>query len=677
MSGARVTRSAAASQRPASAAPTTLLVNPTVQKNWPPEPSTPEEFQAWLTQTKAALLKWLTEAQAQAQDIPIANAIHAYTASADARWAPYELRTDVETGQIYDPTQRSAMKTAVEEETKRRVDLHQQHETWRKFVEYKYAQAAWEDFLYYQNVWNRRNCEPGRLYAETKSEKAKMRRAKLRQAMEQEGEDSESDEDVVAKAPAPSKKPGREKVLERGTANQEKMDRTDTKWCEEPFFTNYSDWMYHMIGLYRDAKLGYRKRITAVVAPEDVHRYTQPPRGTTPQALLRYQKRHRHLEERFPRRKRRQININEVEEDYRTRTERKQDRWLEANGVMMPISWRIDGDAYEKMRAKKEADSGFSKNPRTLKLLPKGHKTHHGSRETSFNWPTSFDSPAWGNNIAVTAVQRGYAYEEVSDPEADPVEPRKKKRKDRSYKVDENGKPVKKVDERPRYKREEYSYEGRAFVHDPLGDGVAGRDQNGRWIGDFVQEIISQERWELDEDRDRVPLAPQDVLKNTFTTFNMARPNMKDTRPQKHVNARTTDQISDDEDAGCVDSNENFPRSGNMNQDQLGDPWASSDETDGEEGADHPGDSEDDESDDDGDLFAQSYKECSSDEYAERRRASLLLESLQARFGIIQGVGIEQILDMQRNEEGFDDYSEEEIEAEYRRRVVRMRGEGM
>jgi nitrogen regulatory protein PII-like uncharacterized protein len=149
----RVTRSAAVVAAAANNSPSTpRLINPTLPKNWPPEPSTPAEFASWLALTKAALQKWLTEAAAAAQDSIIENVIRDYTGEAGKRWEPFEHQTDVETGQIYDKTQRSAMKTAVEAERKQRANLHKQHKTWRKFAEHRYAQAAWEDFLYYQNV---------------------------------------------------------------------------------------------------------------------------------------------------------------------------------------------------------------------------------------------------------------------------------------------------------------------------------------------------------------------------------------------------------------------------------------------------------------------------------------------------------------------------------------------
>ncbi|KAG9184913.1 hypothetical protein G6011_11743 [Alternaria panax] len=579
-------------------------------------------------------------------------------------------QTPAETGQIYDAIQRAAMKTVVEEERLRRANVHKQHETWRKYVEHRYAQASYEDFLYYQNVWNRRNYVPSKVYTEGKKG-ATIRRA-FKQAMRPKDVEAESDGDVVAKGKGKAPPPkgnktygygmSRDPII--GTTNQNKMDMMSTNWYHEPFFGLYYTWLDHLIALYTDARLGYRKRIPDVIAPEDAHRYTQPPRGTVPQTPLHNANRHWHLEERFPRRTRVQIDVGEVEEVYRSKAERRGDVRLERTGEMKGISWRIDEGVYEKIKSEEEAKSGFSTNPRTLGLLPKEHKTHHGSRETSFYWPTSFDDPAWGGGVAVTAVKREYAFEEVSDKEGD-LGKLKKRKTDVCYKLDENGERIKKIDNRPRFKRVGYTQEGRVFQHDMSADGthVAGRDRNDRWTGSFVDGNIFKDRWELDEDESRIPLPPRYVSQTKYATAIVQFSNVRNTRPGRHTSKGITDQLSDDEDEGCVDSNENFAWSGNMNPDSLGDPWASSDKRGDEEGADRPGDGDEDESDGDGDVFAESYRACSK--CPKRERARTLLEDLQARYGDVQGMGIQQIMDMQQHEDGFQNITDDEIREEY------------
>ena len=69
-----------------------------------------------------------------------------------------------------------------------------------------------------------------------------------------------------------------------------------------------------MIQLYTMFKLGYRKRIPEVVGPEIAHRYSRPPRETTNQTLPQGKLLHEHLKERFPRKRRKVLDPEEVEE---------------------------------------------------------------------------------------------------------------------------------------------------------------------------------------------------------------------------------------------------------------------------------------------------------------------------------------------------------------------------
>jgi hypothetical protein len=426
-----------------------------------------------------------------------------------------------------------------------------------------------------------------------------------------------------------------------------------------------------MIYLYKVFKLGYRKRMPSIVAPDIAHRYSQPPRGTTPQQLPRYRRRHKHLEERFPRRKRRAIDANEVEENYRRVRERQKDGELARKNGMEPIAWRIDEDAYRCEKTEIETRSGYNSNPLTLELLPQGHVQHHGSTETSFNWPTSFDSPAWGTARSVTAIKRDYQYEEASDIEPDKANSDGTKRSHPTTKTDKDGNRVKKIDSNPRYKKGINIVTKRKFVHDLLADGtVAGRDRSGNWKGHFKDVKVPTEYCELDEVGNHILLPPRYMTRNRFKVLLVDNGSTKDTRPGRHADRRITDQLSDNEDDGCIESNDNFPRSGNMNPDELGNPKASVDESGGEEGVDYPSDGDDSESDDDDDLFLSSYRECSGTaECSERKRARLLLESLQARHGKAVHMTVEQILRLQRKRKGFENYSDGQITEMYEEQV--------
>jgi len=636
---ARLKKKAATEAAAADTTPQVLLINPTLLANWPANPTTPAEFNTWMVETKAALLKWLNEAAAQARDPDIKDKIDEYEKEASERWQPFEQETDVETGEIHDPIRRAEMDEAVIAERKNCSDLHKTHETWRKFVEYRHALQAWEDFLYYQNVWNRRYYVPGKIYLEVPTGKkgpVSLETSNERARGESEKRGAKATQKTKAKAKAKD-------APMSGTPKQESTNRTDIDLHNQPFQGIYHDWVWNMIALYQQARLGYRKRIPAVIAPQDAHRYSQPPRGTTPQNTPSYQHRHRHLEERFPRRKRRQIDTNEVEERCRRKAERKLDIRLERAHRMQSITWTIDQKAYEIMKAEKETE--VIKNPLTKTLLPESHQTHHGSLETSFNYPTSFDTPV--STTLKTTKTQDHVYEPLSDPSPSPFSPKSRNRF-LGYKKDENGQRIKKIDKRPHYQRETTMQEGLVFQHQMRADGtVKGRDRNGEWIGDWVPGQIATPVWVYDGDGNRITLPPRYESRNRFSAFLVKESHVRETRRQRQRGAEREYELSDDEDEGCVNSNANFSRSGNVNPEQLGNPWASNLDSDGEgEGVGYPGDRDDDDSDDDGDLFAKSYRECS--ESPATRQARLLLEDMRERFGMLDTWTVENVRELQR-----------------------------
>jgi len=149
----------------------------------------------------------------------------------------------------------------------------------------------------------------------------------------------------------------------------------------------------------------------------------------------------------------------------------------------------------------------------------------------------------------------------------------------------------------------------------------------------------------------RILLPPRYMSRNKFKTRLEDMGSVRMTRSQRHVDRGIVDELSDDENEECVNSNANFSRSGNVNPNLLGNPWASNFDSDGEggegEGVDHPSDSDDDESDDEGDLFAESYRECS--ESLATRQARLLLEDMRERFGVLDSWTVESVRDLQRH----------------------------
>jgi hypothetical protein len=181
---------------------------------------------------------------------------------------------------------------------------------------------------------------------------------------------------------------------------------------------------------------------------------------------------------------------------------------------------------------------------------------------------------------------------------------------------------------------------------------------------------VPTEYCELDKAGNRILLPPRYMTRNRFKVLIVDNGSTRDTRPSRHADIRITDQLSDNEDNGCVDSNDNFPWSGNMNPEGLGNPGAFDDESGDGEGVDYPSDGDDGESDDDDDLFLSSYRECSGTaECSERKRARLLLEFLQAKHGKAAHMTVEQSLRLQRRKEGFENYSDEQITEMYEEQV--------
>jgi hypothetical protein len=103
------------------------------------------------------LAEWLRDSKDRAQDEKIKESIKHFTRNAKKNWKQYKVQTDVQTGEVYDGKLRRKMEIAMNAENRKRTELHKGCATWQKFVEYRTAQAAWEDFLYYQDVWNRKN----------------------------------------------------------------------------------------------------------------------------------------------------------------------------------------------------------------------------------------------------------------------------------------------------------------------------------------------------------------------------------------------------------------------------------------------------------------------------------------------------------------------------------------
>ena len=564
------------------------------------------------------------------------DAVEAFSEQVMSTWAAFENKTDVETGIIYKRGDSGKLKVTMDKEAEARKLLHEKYQTWHTHNERKFAEAAWEDFHYYQNVWNRRYFDPAQKFYETKKERAYM------ESIEEVSQDPSNL--MITHDP------------EDFSALYEPAKRRDAvKSGDGPgdYKRLYDQWLNRVISLYMRFKLAYRKRMPDVVRPRDAHRYSQPPRGTTNRTLESYRARHEHLETQFPRRKRKRIDDTEVEELYNKKEEVEKDKELERIGQMEPIQWRLDDEEVKKWQYEIETGEKYpiAENAQDTKdLIPAEHVPHHASTETSFDWPTSFDAD-WGNRITLTLNKKEYLYERDSDIE-DMKEDDLRKRRDSSGRV-------RKVDERPRYKKvpdgPPRETEELELARNP-DDTVKGRDLNGDWIRGVKKVVDQPMKYELGPRKQRVVEDPRFLFRRRFQVRLKAIPVLNGTRPQDHVRENRTDELSDDEEEDCTKNNMNYPWSGNANPHQVAD-WSGNQEG-GEAPAKSDPNGDDEESDDDGDLFRQSYEECS--ECPTRRRARQMLAALQEELGVYPFLTAEEMIPWLKGGMDYD-----EIKAEY------------
>jgi hypothetical protein len=654
-----------------------LLELPLHPTNWGSEPDTCAEFEKWMIDTSTQLKAWLRKTRDQAQhDIKIASVIEAHNNEVRQEWAIHERNTDVQTGGIENRKQNLTMTQHMKDLKIKGGKLHAQHQTWRGHVMRVYADMAWEDFLYYQNVWNRRHFDSSKSYFETKKEQAEME-AK-RQADPKQG--SDHDEGVKGQS---------------ATTSSVKAEEADAALARL-----YYPWLSNVMFVYKKFRLAYRKEIPTVVAPANSHRYSQPTRGTTNQKQKLYQTRHEHLELRFPRRKRKRsaglieeddIEDREVEEDLPSSDSIETIRRHQSGDQMEDIVWQLDPKAVKelKTRAEEEAlvklhakegywgwytvtNQGVEYAQETRSLLPDGHEVYHSSLATSFDWPTSFDPLGSANQIALTLDKMEYLYESDSNL-------RHLSTKDKKERRDDSGK-TRKVEPKARYNTLSIvDLDKHVRVFEPELDGygnVKGRDRDGNWLGEMVKKNV--QRMQLESGRRRKPLPPKFMFKRRFQVHLKTHKQLKVTRQERHENKGRVDELSDAEDGDRTKVNRNFKWSGPDNRGQVpSGPGDSNDEKGGHDNNEidgnmdgngeentrtggNPGD-EDNESEDEGDLFRQSYQECSGRAECPTRRSAVdIFARLQTEIGIVPSRSVESVIAWLKH-----GWKEAEIEAEY------------
>jgi hypothetical protein len=627
-----------------------ILINPTREINWPPRPKNEDELEKWMEATETALLEWLRQSKSLAQSQRPRKRVVALNRIAKAEWSKYKTQTDAQTGSIFNKREQKKMEKAMAPANENRAALHEPLGTWHRHVEYRWAQSAWEDFLYYQNVWNRKNEGLKEVYFETAAEKRDFQHTQNPGGASQ-GTDKFDNRD-----------------LNPGTPGSENMSRKSGK-PNGQFFNIYLAWRREVIKIFKTFRLGYRKRLApgTMVDPKSAHRYTQPPRGTIP-----YRKRHRHLDERFPHRKRKVIDQKEIEEARRSKQERQIDNAQARKGNMEPIHWSVDDDKFQEVRiaeesaerttVNKEKVLGFAMDERTKRLLPRDHQLHHGCKETSFDWPTSFESASWGNTLLKTGMRSNViVYEEVTDEHDEDTDEsvNKKKRKRKQYKRDEGGNKILALS-RGRYKMHIVKKPGDVFVYETDKDGtLLGRDREGNWNGTWTKGELKEREFELNADGERIPSPEKQILRRVYTTTVITPEEPGVTRRGRHeeVDDNTEDrmdQLSEDEGTDREEARKastNYKLSGNANPAQVGNPtvWSDEDEDIDSDGSED----KEEESDDEGDLFKQSYEGCSGRGKCPKQRARELHAKLVTEIGDIKYWGGDRTLAFV--EEGLSD----------------------
>jgi hypothetical protein len=548
---------------------------PIFPDNWPPEPETEAAFEDWLAKTRSALKDWLDRTRRQAQDNEPATAeVAECTAKAGEIWSIYEPITDMQTGTIHDKDENEKMNSAMAQVRTEGRKLHKLHHTWYKHLERRYADMCWEDFLYYQNVWNRKHFVPAKEYFETQAEKDS---AKLNNKETNEQEDkgrtrSKAKGKTKRQHPKPSKAKASKKNLYRPKEDMKIPYSEDDH--DGGLKRLHFAWHTNMLLLYTRFKLGHRKQIPDAVDPDNAHRYSQSLRGTNSRATSPYQTRSKHLVASFSRRKRKAGQTNET-------------------------TIQIDEEALK--RCKKD-DEDRQDPSNTRALLPSGHVTYHGSKASSFDWPTSFEADAWGDQITVVESKKNYLYEQDSNIE-DLSET------ERSRRTDATGR-VRQIEKKPRYKMipSKPPRQIEEFVPSRNADGtIKGRDTKGRMIGTTVKKTKDEMVFKL-VNGERVELPPRFAFERTFRV-RVKTASELGSRKTILADAGKRNELSDSEDEDHPKTSVYYQWSGNANPDRLGGALDEEMESGVESliGSD-PGESEDD-SEDDQDVFRKAYEE--------------------------------------------------------------------
>ncbi|KAH7135343.1 hypothetical protein B0J11DRAFT_502169 [Dendryphion nanum] len=212
--------------------------NPAEKRYWQNEPKNAQEMNDWIEFTKENLLQHLKDKRDEKKSQKVKGYIKTETANIqryfESTWAP---RTDVLTGNMWDAVEQETMQADMDNRHAVLKAYHAKHKTALSISEYVYALQYWEDFLYYQNEWNRRHHE--KKYDPTETSWENKERKRL------------SDWNTVENA-----------------ARSEAGDKFQSGYWD------YLNWRDHMIELYQHYGVGNRSNIPNPLEPEQFHRYS-------------------------------------------------------------------------------------------------------------------------------------------------------------------------------------------------------------------------------------------------------------------------------------------------------------------------------------------------------------------------------------------------------------------
>jgi hypothetical protein len=149
---------------------------------------------------------------------------------------------------------------------------------------------------------------------------------------------------------------------------------------------------------------------------------------------------------------------------------------------------------------------------------------------------------------------------------------------------------------------------------------VLGRDRDNKWRGRVVTKTVPRMVYERVRRTKRVPLSPRYQFFREFGVRSKTVTELQGSRRENLKSKRKMNEISDDEEEDCTKENQNFEWSGNANANEVGANGITNENGQGKMMPGGRSNGEDEESDDEGDLFRQSYEECSGTSECPLRR---------------------------------------------------------